>query len=103
MFIILIIVYSKNNDLELDCYVLLVLKECKFCYRHGKFQNAEAASGVVFKIFAKFTGKHLCQSLFLIKRLIELNKETLTYVFSCQVLRTTLLQATVSQNMKAYM
>ena len=30
----------------------------------------------VLRIFAKFTGKHLCQSLFL-------NKETLAEVFSC--------------------
>ena len=32
----------------------------------------------VIKNFAKFTGKHLCQSLFLIK------KETLAQIFSCE-------------------
>ena len=36
----------------------------KFGYGHGNFQNTEAATGGVFKSFIKFTGKHLCQSLF---------------------------------------
>ena len=36
----------------------------KFYYRHGHFQNTEAATKGVLKIFTKFRGKHLCQSLF---------------------------------------
>ena len=54
-------------------YVTLILKmpiliNCtgKFCYRHRNFQNTDAATGCVFRSFTKFTGKHLCQSLFLI-------------------------------------
>ena len=45
---------------------MLVLISCtgKFCYGHGNFQNTEADTGVVFKSSIKFTGKHLCQSLF---------------------------------------
>ena len=42
----------------------------------------------VLKIFAKFTGKHLCQSLFLNKvvglRPASLLRKTLTLVFSCE-------------------
>ena len=36
----------------------------------------------VLKNFAKFTGKHLCQSLFFKKNFIK--KETLAQVFSCE-------------------
>ena len=50
----------------------------------------------VLKNFAKFTGKHLCQSLFLkkvegLKPTILLKKETLAQFFSCEfceILRT---------------
>ena len=43
----------------------------------------------VLENFAKFTGKHLCQSLFLIKRLRHeawnfIKKETLAQVFTCE-------------------
>ena len=40
----------------------------------------------VLKRFAKFTGKHQCQSLFLDKAVILqlIKKETLTQVFSCE-------------------
>ena len=42
----------------------------------------------VLKNFAKFTGKHLCQGLFLIKLQAEaynfIKKETLAQVFSCE-------------------
>ena len=38
----------------------------------------------VLKNFTKFTGKHLCQSLFLIKLKTFLKKEALTQVFSCK-------------------
>ena len=36
----------------------------KFCYRHGNFQNTEAATEDFLKNFTKFIGKRLCQSLF---------------------------------------
>ena len=39
----------------------------KFCYRHGNFQNSEAATRGVLKSFIKFIGKHLWQSLYLNK------------------------------------
>ena len=35
----------------------------------------------VFKNFAKFTGKHTCQSLFLIKLLATLKKDSVADVF----------------------
>ena len=41
----------------------------------------------VLRNFSKFTGKHLCQSLFLIKlpkACIFIKKETLAQVFSCE-------------------
>ena len=49
--------------------------------------GTKAGTGVFYKKavpenFAIFTGKHLCWSLFLIKRLYE--KETPTPVFSCE-------------------
>ena len=45
---------------------MMILINCttKFCYGHGKFQNTEAATGGFFKSFIKFTGKHLCRSLY---------------------------------------
>ena len=45
---------------------MTILINCtgKFCYGQGDFQNTEAATRGVLKIFTKFTGKHLCQSLF---------------------------------------
>ena len=52
----------------------------------------------VLKHFAKFTGKHLCQNLFLIVAALRhatfLKKETLAQVFSCEfceILKNTLL------------
>ena len=38
----------------------------------------------VLKYFAKFTGKHLCQSLFLIKLQAFILKETLAQLLSCE-------------------
>ena len=45
---------------------MTILINCtgKFCYGHRNFQNTEAATGGILKNFTKFTGKHLCQSLF---------------------------------------
>ena len=45
---------------------MTILINCtgKFCYRRGKFQNTETASGGVLKNFTKFIGKHPCQSFF---------------------------------------
>ena len=52
-------------------YFTLILKmtnliNCtdKLCYLYENFQNTEAATEGVLKKFTKFTGKHLCQSLF---------------------------------------
>ena len=52
----------------------------KFYYRHGHFQNTEAANKGVLKIFTKLRGKHLCQSLFFNKPgdLIPAKGETAT-------------------------
>ena len=50
----------------------------------------EAATRDVLRNFAKFTGKHLCQSLFFIIKLQDetcnfiIKKETLAQVFSCE-------------------
>ena len=45
---------------------MAILINCtgKFCYRHGNFQNAEAATERFLKNFTKLIGKRLCQSLF---------------------------------------
>ena len=50
---------------------------------------------VTIKNIAKFTGKHLCQSLFFNSNFIK--KETLTQVFSCEscnIFKNTFLQNT---------
>ena len=53
----------------------------------------------VFRSFAKFTGKHLCQSLFLINFQASTcnftKNETLTQVFSCEFCK-------ISKNMFSY-
>ena len=36
----------------------------KFCYHHGNFQNAEAATGGVLKYVTKFTGISMPESFF---------------------------------------
>ena len=41
----------------------------------------------VLKNFAKFTGKHLCQSVYFNKVANFIKKETLAQVFSCEFLR----------------
>ena len=78
----------------------------KFCYRHGNFQKTEAARGV-FKSLTKFTRKHLWRvwctpglwSATLLKKRLRHRCFSVNFVKS---LRTPFLQATVSQNMKAY-
>ena len=82
----------------------------KFCYQHGNFQYTEAATEGFLKNFIKFIGKRLCQSIFFNKvaslRPANLLKKRLRHkcfsVNFVKSLRTTFLQATVSQNMKAY-
>ena len=81
----------------------------KFCYRYGHFQNTEAVTGSVRKSFTKITGKHLCQGLFFNKVAVMklqgfIKKEThwCFPVNFVKFLRTPFLQATVSQNMKAF-
>ena len=66
----------------------------------GSYQRCSIKKGIL-KNFAKFTGKHLCQSLFF-NKVVEQNfnlfkKETLAQVFSCEFckfLRTPFLQNT---------
>ena len=73
----------------------LKIKAIEWChwlrYCRRSHQRCSLKKGVL-KNFTKFTGKHLCQSLFLIKlqawdlQLIE--KETLAQVFSCKFWKT---------------
>ena len=91
---------------------MTILSNCtgKFCYRYGNFQNTEAATEGFLNNFTKLIGKRLCQSLFFNKvaglRPADLLKKRLRHkcfsVGFVKFLRTTFLQATVSQNMKAY-
>ena len=78
--------------------ILKILINCtgKFCYRYGNFQNTEAVTGGVLKSFTKFTG--LIPASLLKKRL----RHWCFPVNFVTFLRTPFLQATVSQNMKAY-
>ena len=77
---------------------------------HGKFQNTEAATESFLKHFTEFKGKRLCQSHFFNKvaglRSANLSKKRLRHKYFSvnfvKFLRTTFLQATVSQDMKAY-
>ena len=47
-----------------------------------RFDFSGAATGGVLRNFVKFTGKHLCQSLFLIKILrVELTKRFVSKTF----------------------
>ena len=109
---------SRILDVINRKYFTLILKmailiNCtgKFCYRHGNFQNTEAATEGSLKNFTKLIGKHLCQNLFLNEvaglRPANLFKKKLPHkcfsVNFVKFLRTTFLQATVSQNMKAYL
>ena len=91
---------------------MTILINCtgKFCYRHGNFQNTEAVTEGFLKNFTKFRGKHLCQSFLFNKvaglRPANLLKKRLRHkcfsVNFVKFLRTTFLQATVSQNIKTY-
>ena len=59
----------------------------------------------VLKIFAKFTGRHLCQSLFSNKSAglslsTLLKKETLTKVFSCEFCNTFFNRTPVAASFK---
>ena len=93
---------------------MTILINCtgKFFYRHRNSQNTEAATECFPKNFRKFIGKCPCQSLFFNKvaglRPANLLKKRLQHKCLSEnfvkSLRTTFffLQATVSQNMKAY-
>ena len=78
---------------------------CSFSV-HEKVRSSHQRCSIeigVFKNFTKFTGKHLCQGLFLNKVAGACNfikSEALTQVFSCefyQILRTLFLQNTSGQ------
>ena len=62
---------------------MAILIDCtgKFCYLHGNFRNTEAATRGALKNFTKFTGKHLCQSLFRHETCNFMKKEAPTQVF----------------------
>ena len=57
------------------------------CYLFRSSHQRCSVRKVILRNFAKFAGKHLCQSLFLTKLLAACNfitKETLAQVFSCE-------------------
>ena len=63
--------WEKPYEEFLKKYFTLILKiailiNCtgKFCYRHGNFQNTEAATEGFLENFTNLIGKRLCQSLF---------------------------------------
>ena len=62
-FLVTDVTHRKRFTLILTVTILI---NCtgKFCYRHGNFQNTEAATVGFLKNLTKFKGKHLCQSLF---------------------------------------
>ena len=104
-------------DLINKKYFTLILKmtiliNCtgKFCYQHENFQNTEATTGGVLRIFTNFAGKHLSQRLFC-NKVAELRPATLLEErlrHRCfpanfvRFLRTPIFETTVSQNIKAY-
>ena len=95
---------TRSSHPEVVCQKMC-LKFCKIHTRYifagvsfltklqvGNLQPAEAAAGdCVLKIFANFTGKNLCWSLFLMKLEIwgpvTLWKKTPTLVFSCEIFK----------------
>ena len=88
---------------------MTILINCtdKFCYGHGNFQNAKAATRGAFKSFIKLAGKHLCQNLFFnifagLRLAILLKRDSDMYfpVNFVKLLRTPF--ASVSQNIKVY-
>ena len=66
---------------------MTILINCtgKFCYRHKKFQNLEAATEAFLKSFTKFIGKRLCQSLFFNKNFKFIKNETPAQVLFCEL------------------
>ena len=60
----------------------------KFCYRHGNFQNTEAATEGFLKNLTKLISKRLCQSLSQrpdARGLQFIKKETPTQVLFCEL------------------
>ena len=55
--------YQPSTTLHIDMTILL----SEAVHSHQKQPPAVFCKKVVLRNFAKFTGKHLCQSLFLIK------------------------------------
>ena len=55
-------------------------------YKYRSSHQRCSVQKVVLRNFTKFTGKHLCQCLFLkkLQRLQRIKNETLTQVFSCE-------------------
>ena len=56
----------------------------KFCYRHGNFQNTEAATEGFLKNFAKLISKRLCQRPDA-RGLQFIKKKTPTQVLFCEL------------------
>ena len=69
--------FHVNNHLANNIWILLCFN--RFGLIFLIFEKSEAATRGVLRNFAKFTGKHLCQSLFFF-----IKKESLAQVFSCE-------------------
>ena len=81
---------DSTVDKDVQCFLCLVVstKETNSSF-FRKNKNRSSRPEVfckksVLRNFAKLTGKHLCQNLFLSKITGLIRKETLTQVFSCE-------------------
>ena len=72
-------ILHRNITLKYISYFLLSVEQMS-CFRRSH-QRCSVKKGVL-RNFAKFTGKHLCQSVFFNK--LETQKETLAQVFPCE-------------------
>ena len=87
--------FESSGNIGISCICFKnktrVTMHCFNC--RSSHQRCSIKKGV-FRNFTKFTGKHLCQSLFLMK---IIKQETLVQVFSCEfceILRTSFLRNT---------
>ena len=81
-----IVLTARNKELILNLTVALSLSLPKiymlFSLNRSSCPEVFCKKGVL-KHFAKFTGKHMCQSLFF-NKVAVLKKETLAQLFSCE-------------------
>ena len=73
-------ILHRNITLKYISYFFLSVEQMS-CFR-SSHQWCSVKKGVL-RNFAKFAGKHLCQSLFFNK--VETQKETLAQMFSCEL------------------